>query len=453
MIQHGTVGFAISEITGRFLLCRYRTIRKAALNKGLNLITFEGRSFSSPAFGEAQQAIIYHMIDNSRCNSMIVGSSSVFCYAPEGFGAEFIKSQVKVPVASLNDDIAGITSVVCDNKAGILKLITHLVEEHYCFRIGFVAGPKHNGEARERLGAFKYAMAKYNRPVNPQLIFQGDFLPSSGRKAAEALVTGRLPCDALVFANDDMALGAIEYLNQFHPDVLERVAITGFDDVPEARNSLPQLTTASQAIESSSEIVIDILQRQLAGEITERLTVCDSDLKIRQTCGCFKVDTNIDKQSHEPLFVHEIYETLQVVSVDQMWQRLTLLLNQFSTNCATFVLFSKGKVNALEDLLPDEGQIIYRFRQGERKFQCVGEYVPTQDILPAELLFVKQPTALVVKPLCYNHFCYGYAVYDFDNQIEGFYESLHAHMCLLVAQLEEELMLGMQPGVVKLSSG
>ncbi len=439
MARHGTVGFAVSEITGRFLLFRYRAIRDAAFKNNLNLITFEGRSFDSLEFGEAQQSIIYQLTNNTRCQSIIYDTSSVFTYVPFEYSRNFIRTHNTAPVISLNEQLPGFCSIVTDNYHGMSELVSHLIEEHKCRRLAFVTGPKFNGEANQRLEAFKATLAFHEIPLNESLVFEGDFLPQTGKKIAENLAAGMFSCDALVFANDDMALGALDHLSYHHPEFLQRIAITGFDNVPASRNSLLQLTTASQCVKESSELAIELALKKQAGEAVKPLYICKSKLQIRQTCGCFKVDTNPDHQWAEPLFVHEIYECFQVTTVLEMWHRLTYLLTRFSARVASVVLFPCGKIDAMNSKIPSLSQVVYHFQDGTAEFQKFSNSFSTQDILPEPYFENSHPSAMLVKPICYSDFCFGYAVYVFEHDIEGFFESLHAHLCLLIAQFEKDL--------------
>ena len=66
-------------------------------------------------------------------------------------------------------------SLICDNKNGIHMVMEHLINEHHCRKILFVAGPSQNTDANERKNTYLERMAAHNLPVTPQMIAQGDY--------------------------------------------------------------------------------------------------------------------------------------------------------------------------------------------------------------------------------------------------------------------------------------
>ena len=79
------------------------------------------------------------------------------------------------------------------------------------------------------------------------LVIRGDFRFSAGQDAVAKLFDHGARCDAIVAANDWMALGALEALRARGIRVPEDVAVVGFDDIDEARFATPPLTTVRQA--------------------------------------------------------------------------------------------------------------------------------------------------------------------------------------------------------------
>lgn len=70
----------------------------------------------------------------------------------------------------------------------------------------------------------------------------------SGAEAARRLLDRGELFDALVVANDYMALGAIEVLRGRGVRIPQEVVVTGFDDVPSARIAYPSLSTVRQPL-------------------------------------------------------------------------------------------------------------------------------------------------------------------------------------------------------------
>ena len=119
-----------------------------------------------------------------------------------------------------------------DNAAGVLAVVDHLVSVGRR-RLVHIAGPRSNIDAQERAAAFRHAVAEHN--VEGEIV-QGDFEMQSGKAAIAKLTANGIEFDAVVAANDNMAIGAIEALRAAGRRIPEDVAVAGFDDIPLARH-------------------------------------------------------------------------------------------------------------------------------------------------------------------------------------------------------------------------
>ena len=120
-----------------------------------------------------------------------------------------------------------------DNVAGMRVLVEHLAAAGRRAPV-HVAGPAGNIDARERREAFAAAMRRM-LPGTPVRMLEGNFREEAGARAVATLLARDEPFDAIVAANDMMALGALMALREAGIDVPGAVAVTGFDDVPLAR--------------------------------------------------------------------------------------------------------------------------------------------------------------------------------------------------------------------------
>ncbi|EPH40796.1 putative HTH-type transcriptional regulator MalR [Streptomyces aurantiacus JA 4570] len=87
-------------------------------------------------------------------------------------------------------------------------------------------------------------------------------------RAAVDLVWDARP-DALVCANDLIAVGALQRLQQLGADVPGDVAVTGFDDIPMAALAAPGITTVRQPVAELAAEATQLLSRRLAAPDTE----------------------------------------------------------------------------------------------------------------------------------------------------------------------------------------
>jgi DNA-binding LacI/PurR family transcriptional regulator len=215
--------------------------------------------------------------------------------------ATWLERYGDLPTTSVGVELPGRPSVVVDNAGGIRALVLHLVREHGAKQIGFVRGPEGAVEAEIRLSAYRNALAEEGLETDERLIAPGDYTKASGAAAVHVILDERRVhapvLDALVCANDFMALGAIQELGRRGLHVPEDLAVVGFDDVDSARTAHPALTTARQP---GVELGRDGMRRLVAAitkKNAEDITSLPTELVVRRSCGCLPADVGLATQA------------------------------------------------------------------------------------------------------------------------------------------------------------
>ena len=181
----------------------------------------------------------------------------------------------------------GIPCVTVDNSTGIRMLTRHLIEEHGRRRIAFVAG--HGREAERRFVGYRLGHRDCGLTLDERLLISGDFQFAAGQRAVATLFDGAgRGCDAIVGANDWMALGAMDALSSRGLRVPEDVAVVGFDDIDEARFATPPLTTVRQPPRQMGIAAVRAVLARAAGEAPVGDVVLETLPRLRQSCGCFR---------------------------------------------------------------------------------------------------------------------------------------------------------------------
>lgn len=146
-----------------------------------------------------------------------------------------------------------------DNAAGIRAVVDHLASTGRR-RLLHISGPEGNVDAVERMAAFEEAVAAN---AIEGVVLQGNFDEESGAKAVQSAISSGLAIDAVVAANDNMAIGAIEALRAMGLRVPDDVAVAGFDDIPLAHHL--KLTTVRVRIAELGERALQLLMDKLGG--------------------------------------------------------------------------------------------------------------------------------------------------------------------------------------------
>ncbi|WP_341974059.1 LacI family DNA-binding transcriptional regulator [Microbacterium sp. LWO13-1.2] len=152
----------------------------------------------------------------------------------------------------------------------------------------FLAGPEDSPDGMQRWEGFSAAIVEAGIPIDDVTVLRGDFTRASGRRAAEELIAAGLP-SALMSANDQMALGALDVFRAAGVRVPEDLLVTGFDGIEAAALSTPQLTTVRQPMIELGRAAVQVLARRLEQPDTEpvfvrlplEITLRDSSLRRR----------------------------------------------------------------------------------------------------------------------------------------------------------------------------
>jgi DNA-binding LacI/PurR family transcriptional regulator len=120
------------------------------------------------------------------------------------------------------------------------------------------------GSAALRLQGYERALAEAGIPVDPALVGEaGLWHRSTGAETMAAMLDAGVEVDAVFALNDALALGALHTLHVRRIDVPEQVAVVGFDDIDEARYSVPPLTTVDPGREQIARAAVDLLVRRI----------------------------------------------------------------------------------------------------------------------------------------------------------------------------------------------
>lgn len=110
-------------------------------------------------------------------------------------------------------------------------------------RIAHITGEMWMDAARDRLKGYREALATADIPYDPDLVLEGNWLPSAGYEHTRALMALGEPPTAIFCANDRMAVGCYEALKELGLRIPGDVSVIGYDDDEVARHLSPQLST------------------------------------------------------------------------------------------------------------------------------------------------------------------------------------------------------------------
>jgi LacI family transcriptional regulator len=190
-----------------------------------------------------------------------------------------------VPLVMLaRPTIGSLDSVNAENHRTAAALAEHLLADGRR-RPLLVGSPDSSPDVAERWTGLAEAFVKSGRP-EPDQVAAGFSVEEGERVAGELLADGRLGGhghDALLCANDELALGVLSALRAADVDVPGEIAVTGWDDVMAARYA--GLTTVRQPMRHLGATAARVLDERLRGDRTEpRHELLATRLVVRASC-------------------------------------------------------------------------------------------------------------------------------------------------------------------------
>lgn len=288
------IGLFVDDVNNHFASEACKGAELAARAIDANLYIFPGHYIGRTDFryGSAeydhQNNTVFNLATENNIDVLYILLGSICSRADEELQKAFMDSLPNVPVITLFMKQEGFHSFTFDNKSGMGQAISHLIHKHDCKKIGFVSGPKTNTDALERLEVFTTVLEEEGIAYTDSQIVFGDFTEGSD-EVVKQLIAQNDKLDAIVFANDSMAIGGYRALKELGLEPGKDIRVCGFDDDAFAAGLTPPLTTVEA---SSAELVYKaVLNANSFIDAKEGIQfTVDTHMVQRSSCGCEGLD-------------------------------------------------------------------------------------------------------------------------------------------------------------------
>ena len=411
--------------------------------------------FTASAFGLGMDVCVfamYHKYQNTALRER--GESNIFSLMqPELFdGAVILEDTIQTqgaaqqleeslhdtfdkPVLVVEKDSPYFPSVFTECHDAVVELVSHLIEVHGYKDIAFLSGKKWHKHSKQRLQAVRDAMDSHGLTLEDDRIIYGDFWYLSGEACADTLLNSAkgLP-EAVVCANDAMAIGLCKALTEKGIKVPADIAVVSYDSTFEGQTSPKTITSSLIPAEGIGRYAARYMDDAFCGREHEKFEAAPY-LVIGESCGC--------KQTNIPEFTmkrrewgtdisEEGFESVNNTMAEELLTQTEL--DGFIGTVYSYAFQIKG-AKSFHLCLCDQ----WKYMDRSKDLQCSNDGYPEKmihavrynsdrmdgiaglensfdckEILPGLNVSDDKPSAVFFTPVFFENNCFGYAAVEYD---------------------------------------
>ncbi|MGC9397596.1 MAG: GAF domain-containing protein [Anaerolineae bacterium] len=288
--------------------CRalWKGVDDVAREHDFNLVSFRAEPLHIPLEYLAQCNVLYQMVSDVRLDGLIVWGGILAHYVSQDEVLTLLENYRHLPLVNLSSELPRLPNVLIDNYRGTYEIVSHLIEEHGLRDIAFIRGPAGHVEAEARYRGYQEALRDHGLEMEPNRVVPGDFARGTGLEAMRVLMDERKATfDAVVAANDQLAIDVIEALQARGYHVPRDAAVVGFDNRPETRFVTPPLTTIAQPWREMGRRAAEMLVEHLeqGTPLRSEIVKVPPRLVLRESCGCLERSVRLVASPAAPRFL------------------------------------------------------------------------------------------------------------------------------------------------------
>lgn len=427
------MGLFLFNTQGEFQIeiCRGMAVRAEQLGYNLAVFACYGNYGTNKKFGVGEMAI-FDLPEYDKLSGIVVAFDTFNIPEAREFILDKIKKCASCPVVSLREALDGVNNVLIDERHSIEGVLRHIIEDHGKKNIAFMTGTKGRFDAEERLGCYKRIMKEYNLPVGEHSVFYGDYWKTKGKEACDWFIQdGRYP-EAIICANDMMAMSVVTELYARGITVPGDVLVTGYDGIDEGRIYSPSLTTVYVDFMDMAVQAVDIIDRHQEDDTTEEVFVKTRVIP-RESCGCMdmgQISTishrcrNFRKIMHQENLEMQIsFMSIDFSAINEI-DEMQEIISRYIYNIENFKNYFLCLCDGLEQT--DTDTRLHKYTDKMHVWAGVKDRInmgkvdipfDKSSLLPSEFMD-KSPQCYFFYPIHFQDDCFGYEAYSFqDNDL------------------------------------
>lgn len=188
---------------------------------------------------QKSERAIFDSMKSRRIDGLILATAHI----EDPIVEDCIEEQLPVVLVNRTIDTHDVTEVINNDELGIQLAVAHLIELGHK-QIAFLGGPQNTSTGRDRYRAFRNLADNGQFELDPDLCASCTaFTEAAGHTSMLGILDCNKPFSAVVAANDLLALGCYDALEERGVSCPGDVSVTGFNDMPFVDRFSPPLTS------------------------------------------------------------------------------------------------------------------------------------------------------------------------------------------------------------------
>ncbi|HHT97507.1 MAG TPA: GGDEF domain-containing protein [Clostridiales bacterium] len=313
MIKNGrkTIGAFITNLDEDYPSLISRGIVSMAKELDYNVVFFSGYEIDGEKdnYNNKGEVEIINLPNYSDLDGIILVPATYSLKELESKLKTKLSSEKKTPIITILREKDESYNVLIDNDIILTEIVEHFIVVHKFNRINFLSGPKHSTDSMGRLETYRRVLKEHNIPIEEERIHYGDFWATSAYDAVEKFLSSKLEIpQAIVCANDLMAMGVCNELIKRGIRVPQDIAVSGCDNLPEVASYFPSITTAEIPFYDMGRTAVKTIDNAHKNIKQETDKYEQFKTIYRESCGCVKepYDKNIQYRRSLALELEEL---------------------------------------------------------------------------------------------------------------------------------------------------
>ena len=207
-----------------------------------------------------------------------------------------------IPIIAMEKETPGCINISMQYKDGFADMVRHVIDEHGCRKVNMIAGFRGDHFSDERIDAYKQVLEEKGIPFDEKRLGYGEFWDRPARDVARQFLESADIPEAIVCANDNMAIAVCDELIKHGYRVPEDIIVTGFDGIKKCLFKKPSISTVEPDYEDEARQLIDLIKNSKGYSEPDHSVEVGFVLKFRDSCGCRRSQDTLSTEDVTNLF-------------------------------------------------------------------------------------------------------------------------------------------------------